>query len=83
MVRAGEDLVERLPETERAVANCELRSDGQAASLHVDQQLAPALRAFPHSDLEPDQLLLALRRGADQHQHAYVDGPLQQGPELR
>jgi len=44
MVRAGEDLVERLPETERAVANCELRRDGQAASLQVDQQLAPALR---------------------------------------
>jgi putative transposase len=28
------------------------------------------LRTFPHADLEADELLLALRRRADQHQHA-------------
>src|SRR5215213_7237897 len=35
-----------------------------------DQQLPPALRALAHADLEAQELLLALGRRADQHQHA-------------
>ncbi|MEY9405389.1 hypothetical protein ABIF79_011828 [Bradyrhizobium japonicum] len=38
----------------------------------VDQEFAPALRALAHADLEADQLLLAFRRGANQHQHAFA-----------
>jgi len=63
-------LVERLPKAERPVAGRQFRRDGQAACLEVDQQLAPALGAFPHAHLEAEKLLLALRRRADQHQHA-------------
>ena len=70
MTRAGKDLVERLPEAERAVADGQLGRDRQPARLEVDQQLPPALRALAHADLEADQFLLALRRRADQHQHA-------------
>ncbi len=44
---------------------------GAATSpLHVDQQFAPALRAFAHADGKADQFLPALRRGADRHRHA-------------
>ena len=68
--RRGEDLLQRLPEAERAVAGGQLGRDGEAARLEVDQQLPPALRALAHADLEAEQLLLALRGGADQHQHA-------------
>jgi hypothetical protein len=42
----------------------------EAARLEVDQQLAPTLRAFPDAYLEAEQLLLALGRCPDQHQHA-------------
>src|SRR3954451_22250925 len=40
-----EDLLERLPEAERAVAGSQFGRDGQAARLEVDQQFAPTLRA--------------------------------------
>ena len=40
-------------------------------SLQIDEQLLPALTALPHARLKADQLLLALRRGAHQHQHAF------------
>ncbi|MGY4286310.1 hypothetical protein ACVWXO_005530 [Bradyrhizobium sp. LM2.7] len=69
---AGKDLVERLPEAERAVANGNFRGDLQPALLHVDQELTPALRALPDADLKANQFLLAFRRRADQHQHAFA-----------
>ena len=56
--------------TERPVADRDLRRDGEASRLQVDQQLAPALRSFPHAHLEADQFLAALGRGADDDQHA-------------
>ena len=40
-------------------------------ALQIDEQLLPALRALAHAGLKADQLLLALRRRADQHQHAF------------
>ena len=64
-------LLERLPEAKGAIAGRQLRRDRQAANLQIDQQFAPALRAFPHAHLQAEQLLLTLRRGADQHQHAF------------
>ena len=70
MPRAGKDLVERLPEAERTVADGDFRGDREPTAFHLDQKFAPALRTFPHADLEADELLLALRRRADQHQHA-------------
>jgi hypothetical protein len=36
------------------------------APLHLDQQLAPALGALANPDLEADEFLLPLGRGADQ-----------------
>jgi len=63
--------VERLPEAERPVAGRQLWRDGEAACLEVNQQLAPALRAFPYAHLEAKQLLLAFRCRANQHQHAF------------
>ena len=66
----GQNLVERLPETEGAVADRDLGRDGEPAPLHVDQQLPPALGAFPHADLKPDQFLPAFRRGSDEDKHA-------------
>ena len=53
-------LVQRLPEAERPVAGRQLGRDDQAARLEADQQLPPALRAFPHAHLEAEQLLPAL-----------------------
>jgi len=70
--RAGKDLVKRLPEAERAVTNGNFRGDLQPALLHVDQELTPALRALPDADLKANQFLLAFRRRADQHQHAFA-----------
>ncbi len=43
------DLADRLPEPESAIGHGELGRDRQAASLQVEQQLAPVLRAFPHA----------------------------------
>src|SRR5450759_4265973 len=65
------DLVDRLPEAERTVADGDFWGDLQPALLHLDQELTPALRAFSNANLEADKLLLALRRRTDQHQHAF------------
>src|ERR1019366_1407897 len=70
--RSGKDLVERLPEAERTVANGDFRSDLQSPSFHIDEKFAPALRAFPNANLETDEFLLALRRSPNQHQHAFA-----------
>src|ERR1035441_5472724 len=70
--RYGKDLVERLPEAERTVANGDFRSDLQSPSFHIDEKFAPALRAFPNANLETDEFLLTLRRSSNQHQHAFA-----------
>src|SRR5690606_687748 len=64
------DLIERFPETERAVADSDPRHDRKATSLQVDEQFTPALRTFAHADLEADQFLPAFRRRAYEDQHA-------------
>src|SRR6516165_7880548 len=42
---AGKDLIDCLPEAERAVPHGEIRRDLKPAPLDVDEELAPALRA--------------------------------------
>src|SRR5690606_5951595 len=66
----GPDLLERLPDAERAVGDRELGADGEATPPEIEQQLAPGLRAFPHPVDQANQLLLALGRGADDDQQA-------------
>src|SRR5262249_8707644 len=46
---AGKDLIDCLPEAERAVPHGEIRRDLEPAPLDVDEELAPALRALPHA----------------------------------
>ena len=70
VARAGEDLLDRFPKAERAVAHCNFRGNAQPTAFQVDEELAPALGAFPHANLEADELFLALGRRPEQHQHA-------------
>ena len=70
VTRAREDLLDRLPKAESAVTNRNFRGHIQPAAFQVDEQLAPALGAFSNADLEADEFFLALRRRAEQHQHA-------------
>src|SRR4051812_29062048 len=71
MASAGIDLLEGLPEPQRAVTDRDLGRDGEPASLHLDQELTPALSALPDTDLEAHQFLRALGRRADHDQHAF------------
>src|SRR5215470_6705489 len=68
---AGKDLLDRLPEAERAVADREVGCDLKTTPPDVDEEFAPALRALPHPGLEADEFLLALRGGSNQHKHAF------------
>jgi len=70
VTRAGKDLVQRLPEPERAVADGQLGRHGEPARLEIDEQLAPALGAFADPDLEAQQFLPPFGRRPDDHQHA-------------
>jgi hypothetical protein len=63
-------LLDRLPEAERAVGDRELRRYRKPAPLQVEEQFPPGLGALAHAVNEADQLLLALRRGADDDQQA-------------
>src|SRR5262249_57979858 len=71
MPGAGKDLLDRLPEAERAVANREVGCDLKTTPPDVDEEFAPALRALPHPGLEADEFLLALRGGSNQRKHAF------------
>src|SRR3954465_15997236 len=68
---ALEDLFDRLPEAERAVADREVRRNLEPTQLDVDKELTPALRTLAHPGLEADEFLLALGCCADQHKHAF------------
>ena len=56
---ARKDLLDGLPEAERAVADRQVGSDLEPTLLDVDEEFAPALCALPHPGLEADQFLLA------------------------
>ena len=68
---AGKDLIDGLPEAERAITDREIRRDLEPTPPDVDEEFAPVLRALPHPGLEADEFLLALGGGADQHKHAF------------
>src|ERR1700675_2416755 len=57
---ARKDLLDRLPEAERAVANRKVRRNLEPTLFDVDEKLAPALGALTSPGLEADQFLLAL-----------------------
>src|ERR1700737_465566 len=63
------DLLDCLPEAERAVADREVGRDLEPTLLDVDEEFTPALCALAHPGLEADQFLLALGGRADQHEH--------------
>lgn len=68
---AGEDLVDRLPEPQGAIAHRHFRGDGQSAGLDVNEQFPPALRAFADPDMEAKEFLPALGRRPDDHQNTF------------
>ena len=57
---------------QRAVGDGEFGRDGQTSVLQIEQQLPPILGAFARAVGEAEQLLLALRRRADDHQDALL-----------
>ena len=68
--RLGPHLLKGLPEAECAVGDGKLGPDGQPAPPEVEQQLPPGLHALAHAIGQADELLLALRRRADDDQKA-------------
>src|SRR3954463_8096787 len=65
------DLVQRLPEAERAVAGRQLGIDDQPVLVaQTEQELAPALGALAEAVLDRQQLLATLGVGPDQDQQA-------------
>src|SRR6516162_4807333 len=68
---ARKDLLDRLPEAKRAVADREVRRNLDSTLPDVDEKLAPALCVLTYPGLEADEFLLALGCCADQHQHAF------------
>src|SRR5215210_7518866 len=51
---ARKDLLDRLPEAERAIADREVRGDLEPTLLDVDEEFTPALRALAGPGLEAD-----------------------------
>jgi hypothetical protein len=49
---AGKDLLDRLPEAERAVADGKVRRDLEPTSPDVDEELTPTLRALARPGLK-------------------------------
>jgi hypothetical protein len=62
MLGAGKDLLDRLPESQRGVADRETGPDLESTPFDIDEELAPALRALSPPCLEPG----ADRRGLDE-----------------
>src|SRR4029077_17176607 len=68
LARLGPDLGKRLPEAERTVGDREFWPYRKSAPLEIEQKFFPRLRALAHTVDQADQLLLALRRRADDHE---------------
>ena len=66
----GQTSAKRLPEAERTVGDREFRPHRKSAPLEIEQEFLPRLRALAHAVDQADQLLLALRRRADDHEQA-------------
>ena len=72
LARFWPDLTGSLPEPECAIGDDELRGHVEPAPLHIEQQIAPIVRALPGTIGEADQFLAAFRRRADQHEDALL-----------
>src|SRR5436305_10435655 len=68
---ARKNLLDGLPEAERAVADRQVGRDLEPTLLDVDEEFSPALCALPHPGLEADQFLLALGGRPDHHEYAF------------
>jgi len=55
------DLLDRLPGSERAVADGQVRRDLEPAPLDVEEEFTPALRALAHPGLEADEIHAGLQ----------------------
>jgi hypothetical protein len=66
----GPELADRLPEAERAIGDRDLGRHRQTPALEIEQQGAPVASALARAVDKAEQLLLALRRGADDDQDA-------------
>jgi hypothetical protein len=71
LARAGVDVAQRGPRTERAVTDDELGLV-QPAALHVPKDASPALGALPVAVLHGEELLLAVLAHADHDQQAHL-----------
>ena len=65
-------LAERLPEAERAIGDGEFGANRQTSALQIEQQFPPRLGTLARAVGEAEQLLLALRCGADDDQDALL-----------
>src|SRR5262249_34076627 len=68
--RLGPYLFDRLPESERAIGDRELRANRQPTPLQIEEQFSPRLRTLAHTVGEADKLLPALGWGSDDDQQA-------------
>src|SRR5690606_35079265 len=68
LARGGEDLAQRGPEPERTVTDGQLRILLQTPAPEIQQELAPAFRAFAKAVGHGQQLLAAIFIGPDNHQ---------------
>ena len=59
----GPHFLDRLPEAERAIGDCELGPNRKPAPLQVEEQLLPGLRTLAHTVDQSDEFLLALVLG--------------------
>jgi len=66
------DFTQRPPKSQGAVADGQLGADLQTAAFEVEQQFAPALRAFTITVDQSDDVLVSLGVGGDDHQHALL-----------
>ena len=66
----GKHFRERRPEPHRSVAHGELGRAGEAALLHPQEHLAPALGRLAHPVLDGQKMLLPAGVHANDHQHA-------------
>ena len=64
------DFADRLPEAERAISDGDLGRHRQTPALEIEQQRAPVVSALARAVDKAEQLLLALRRGADDDEDA-------------
>jgi hypothetical protein len=72
--RRAENLAQGIPETERAITDSQIEGLAQAATLHIQKQLAPALAAFAIAVHKAQNVLVAPFVRADNNQHALLVG---------